>query len=477
MKTASVLALLLALAGRARGEERRGDGHRAHAGGGSFSRPQAQPQRHIQPAPAYTAPAPRYSQPRMPAPLPYVPRYSPPKTSQPQRPEVPAQRYYTAPPNWGNALPRDGAAPRPHEPAAPRPQPAPAAPVSAPALAHPPNRGNAPPRDGAPSASKPPARRALVLEPPRRDDRGRELPARVSENPTRQAQLVRSSVANPAVVRGVQAALQTPANQDGKYHWYEQSGVRYSHRYDSRTDRNWFGFYRDNRLLWTVYWKDHFWWQEPRRRLWLSYWHDHWWWHSPQGVYYVYIDDRYYQWTPNATGAVLLATLPPPEEPIGAPVAMPSDGAANGTVGVSAAPLLISANETMVVSGMPEYHYSADATRMVQIEGSELNAYLYDMTRTKPDGGGNVLLRYLGKGVAGVEFSDASHGAPLQIVLSVQDGKGAVQRVALDGNGNPLDGAAPAGSPLSDFGAPGPPGYDAPAGDLPPSDAPFADGV
>jgi hypothetical protein len=76
-----------------------------------------------------------------------------------------------------------------------------------------------------------------------------------------------------------------------------------------------------------------------------------------------------------------------------------------------------------------------------------------------------------------VAFTDSTKGAPLNIVLSVQDPDGSIRTVVVDANGEPLSSSKAAAAPVPPaYGTPGAPGFDAPPEDLPPTDAPFPDG-
>ena len=121
----------------------------------------------------------------------------------------------------------------------------------------------------------------------------------------------------------------------------------------------------------------------------------------------------------------------------------------------------------------PEYHYSADGTRMVQVEGEDRAAYLYDVTQ-KDDSGQNLLIRYLDQGVTDVRFTDTSKGTPLQIIIASKAADGTVRHTVYDKDGNPMGAATaaqltppPAENPVEN----GPPV------DQPPSEAPMPDGV
>jgi hypothetical protein len=121
-------------------------------------------------------------------------------------------------------------------------------------------------------------------------------------------------------------------------------------------------------------------------------------------------------------------------------------------------------------------HYSADGARMVQVEGREASAFLYDLTAQDADSRG-VLIRYLARGVTDVRFSDTSRGIPLQIVLETAGTDGASRsRLVFDADGKPL-GAISDDAADQNYGSTGAPGYDAAGFDSPPTEPPMPDGA
>jgi hypothetical protein len=288
------------------------------------------------------------------------------------------------------------------------------------------------------------------FRPPERDQAGHPLNARPILDVTRKTELVHQTVADASFARSAQSLIGTPAENDGRYHWHEFNGGRFSHWHDPVRGRDWFGIYQGQTHFWTTLWHDHFWWREPQSGRYLVFWRDHWWWHAPDGTPYVYIDQQYYQWLPNQNGVALVPTE----------IAPASSGSGEG----------------LIVSSRPEFNYSADGTRMVQVEGEKLSAYLYVTGAAERDG--SKPLKFLGDGVTAVAFTDTSKGEPLKIVLSFQNDDGSIRTAVVDANGEPLSGGAPAAPapPQVEYGTPGAPGYDAPPSDLPPTDAPFPDG-
>lgn len=296
------------------------------------------------------------------------------------------------------------------------------------------------------------------FRPPDRDQKGRPLQARAVANPARAVEMTQKTVALPAFAREADALSRNERERDGQYHWHRRDGVRYSHWYDRDRDRHWYGFYRGRQMLWTTYWNGRFWWQEPRTGRWLGYYRDHWWWRSPQNATYMYVDDSFYQWVPGANG---FALLPPPPEP--SPEPAPEQ---------AAAPAPESKDESLVVSTRPEFHYSADGSRVVEIEGEKLSAYLFDSDPATRDSA--TPLRFLGDGVTAVEFSDVSDGKPLRITVSQQVEGGGIKTLVYDRDGAPVSETPPPPAPEPTAVETG----SAPAEEevLPPGPPPFADG-
>lgn len=134
----------------------------------------------------------------------------------------------------------------------------------------------------------------------------------------------------------------------GRHWWHEHQGMRYSHFCDT-WGYHWYGWHVGTHYYWTRWHNDRWWWHDPVRRRWC-YWHDNrWWYQDPVNVTIVYVydddEDRYYRYD-DRQDRVILA----PEPPQGA--GAPADAA-----------------QTV---------YSVDGSRMVQIVGSERNAYLHD---------------------------------------------------------------------------------------------------
>ncbi len=288
------------------------------------------------------------------------------------------------------------------------------------------------------------------FRPPDRDQAGHPLNARPLLDITRNTDLIHHTVADAGFGRTAQSLAASGSERDGQFHWHDNNGSSFSHWHDGAHDRDWFGVYQGHAYFWTTLYHGHFWWREPMSGRYLVFWQDHWWWHSPEGVSYVYIDEQFYQWLPNQNGVAL---VPQPSE------GAPREGGSEG----------------LIVSSRPEFNYSADGSRMVQVEGEKLSAYLYATSAEERDG--TKPLKFLGDGVTSVAFTDSTKGAPLNIVLSIQDPDGSIRTVVVDANGEPLSSTKAASAPVPPaYGTPGAPGFDAPPDDLPPTDAPFPDG-
>jgi hypothetical protein len=166
------------------------------------------------------------------------------------------------------------------------------------------------------------------------------------------------------------------------YYWHNEGGVRYSHYYDGHS--HWYGFYHGPTFYWTRYYGDHWWWFDVGFHRWAFWWDGFWWWPGPGGVAFVYMDNNYY---PYESGGVTVETAQAQTPPASIPA--PGQGSATN---------------------------SPDNRRMVQITGTNAEAFLYDKTKTPPS-----YLNFLGDGVTKVRFSGGTGGAPLQILVEFKD--------------------------------------------------------
>jgi len=114
----------------------------------------------------------------------------------------------------------------------------------------------------------------------------------------------------------------------------------------------------------------------------VFWWNGYWWWPGPGGAPYVYIDNAYYPYEDTGVTVEHVSEQP-------APTSLPEPG--NGST-----------------------VDSPDGKRMVQIFGSDAQAFLYDKTVSPPR-----FLRYLGSGVSKVRFSAGSAGP--QVLVEYKD--------------------------------------------------------
>jgi hypothetical protein len=186
-------------------------------------------------------------------------------------------------------------------------------------------------------------------------------------------------VANEGLVHGIQARERLEATPN-HYYWHNEGGIRYSHYYDGHV--HWYGFYHGPTFYWTRYYGNRWWWYGGGR--WLFWWDGFWWWPGVAGVPYVYIDGSYYPYESPEVTVQHEESLPPPTS---IPPANP--GAANK---------------------------SPDGRRMVQVIGSEGQAFLYDSTVSPPK-----FEKFLGADVDKVRFTGGTADAPLQILVEYRD--------------------------------------------------------
>jgi hypothetical protein len=211
---------------------------------------------------------------------------------------------------------------------------------------------------------------------PERDESGARISKPAANTPPSHHAGV---VQNTGVVHGIQARerLEVTPNH---YYWHNEGGIRYSHYYDGHF--HWYGFYHGPAFYWTRYYGNRWWWYGGGR--WLFWWDGFWWWPGAAGVPYVYIDGSYYPYESPAVTVEHEETLTPPSS-----IPAPNQASAN---------------------------QSPDGRRMVQIIGSEGQAFLYDNTVSPP-----TFVRFLGSDVSKVRFSGGTAGAPLQILVEYKD--------------------------------------------------------
>ena len=204
-------------------------------------------------------------------------------------------------------------------------------------------------------------------------------------------------VARNAGVMGGIDREQRMETEPNRYYWHESGGVKYSHYYDG--SRHWYGFYHGPTFYWTRYNAGRWWWFDAGRGRWDYWWDGFWWWPTAGGAPYVYVDNNYYPYE-NEGVTVQTAEVQAP------PAAVPAPAADAGTV-------------------------SPDGSRVVQIVGSDAQAFLYD----KSAPGAPTFLKYLGQGASKAKFTGGTAGAPLQIMLEFKDNTYALY----DANGNSMD--------------------------------------
>ena len=164
----------------------------------------------------------------------------------------------------------------------------------------------------------------------------------------------------------------------GRTYWHSGTGFNYAHYIDN-SGYHWYGFYNDNQYFWTRNYAGRWWWYDSGFNRWCFYNDNYWWWQDTYhvGDLYCYDDDSY--------------------------------------VPVN------SAEDQIVVSGAEEpnetTYQSPDGTRMVKVVQTDGDAFLYD-TAAVP----TFDPIYLASGVQSIQFSDASNGRPLEVVVKLNDG-------------------------------------------------------
>jgi hypothetical protein len=207
-------------------------------------------------------------------------------------------------------------------------------------------------------------------------ERGGRITARAAVSPPSQHSGI---VRNSAIVRSIQShqRLEIVPNH---YYWHNDRGVRYCHYYNDGI--HWYGFYNGPSFYWTRYYDGYWWWFDVNFDRWVYWQNGTWCWPGPDGVIYDYVDNNYYPVDDDDTVAVNAPDVSAPPQNIPAPVTS------------AAAP----ASEGSVVK-------SADGKRMVQVVGSNAEAYLYDTSSTQP-----MYMKYLGKNVEKVRFAGGANG-------------------------------------------------------------------
>lgn len=227
---------------------------------------------------------------------------------------------------------------------------------------------------------------------------------------------------NRTIVRNMDAQRRTEIVPN-RYYWHDDHGVRYSHYYDGHY--HWYGFYHGPTFYWTRWYGDRWWWYDPIYARWVFWWNGFWWWPGPGGAAYVYIDNGYYPYEDSGVTVEHVEEQPQP-------AAIPDPG------------------EGKTVS-------SPDGKRMVQIFGSDGQAFLYDKTADPPR-----FMKYLGAGVSQVRFSAGAGGPQLLVEykddtfsLFDQDGNSRSSAVRQEESATPAPPEAPESIPPPPTSAPG----------------------
>jgi hypothetical protein len=219
-------------------------------------------------------------------------------------------------------------------------------------------------------------------------------------------------VHNNAIIRNIQHDRRVEIVPNHAY-WHNNGGVRYVHTY--RGGIHWYGFYHGSNFYWTRYHRNRWWWYDPSFNHWVFWANGYWWWNGPDNVLYVYENDSYY---PYDVAPVQVAAPAPVESQ-----SVDTETENNGVTWTS-----------------------SDGRRMIQIQGPQSEAYLYDKSGTQPK-----YLAYLGSQVERVRFSGGTDGRPLKILVDFKNGNFSL----FSGEGEPLDMTPPdTPSDASDAGTP-----------------------
>jgi hypothetical protein len=218
--------------------------------------------------------------------------------------------------------------------------------------------------------------------------RGTLVSARQFNNPGVRAQM---SVVNGAAFTAQIGRENASETQRGQTYWHNGNGFNYAHYIDN-SGYHWYGFYSGNQYFWTRNYAGRWWWYDSGFNRWCFYNNNYWWWQDPYhvGDLYCYDDNDYVD--------------------------------AN------------SADDQIVVTGAEEAnettYSSPDGTRMVKVVQSDGDAFLYDAAAVP-----SFDPIYLASGVQSIQYSDASNGRPLEIVVKLNDGSFDI----FDAQGNPYN--------------------------------------
>jgi hypothetical protein len=229
---------------------------------------------------------------------------------------------------------------------------------------------------------------------PERFENGTQIVQRAATIAPREHALV---ARNTTVVRNIQRQQRVEVVPN-RYYWHVDGGIRYCHYFDHGI--HWYGFYHGPSFYWTRFYGDRWWWFDAGFGRWVYWWDGYWWWPGPTGVLYVYVDNNYYPYEEGGVTVKRPEVVQPPEN-------------------------VPSSNEGSTWN-------SPDGKRMVQVFGSNAEAFLYDKSGKEP-----VFLKYLGKGIDKVRFSGGTEGKPTQILIDFKDGSFALYTE----DGDPVDAA------------------------------------
>ncbi|MBI3552040.1 MAG: hypothetical protein HY077_05935 [Elusimicrobia bacterium] len=179
---------------------------------------------------------------------------------------------------------------------------------------------------------------------------------------------------------------------DHRYHWHDWDGHRVCHHYD-QWGYHWYGWYYGSYYFWMRYYYDYWWWYDPYWHRWCYQRDGSFWWVDPAtGDLYIVIDGRFYKYRDGSGGVIV---VPDPTPPVEVPPG-PADPAPN--------------------PGSNSF-YSADGTRLVQIDGDAKNAFLHDTA--DPPAFEPV---FLAAGVTEVRFQNDADGKLQRILCLTEDG-------------------------------------------------------
>lgn len=243
---------------------------------------------------------------------------------------------------------------------------------------------------------------------PHTDGEGARINQRASTLPPQHQNIIK----NKSLVEKIQQQKQTETNQN-QFYWHSHQNMKYAHYRDS-FNNDWYGFYQGPSFYWTRHHAGRWWWYDTRFARWVFWSQGFWWWPSPIGYLYVYTDNNYYPYQDTEGGVTVMQ--PEIQQP---PAEIPTEEVHNS-------------------------FQSPDGRRLVQIAGSNNEAFLYDTTGDQP-----AFLKFLGSGVSNVQYSNKTTGNPLQILVNFNDGSYAL----FDADGNSLQ--APSVPTEDEF--PGPP--------------------